>query len=193
MVLNLGSWLTLSRRTFIWLSKNKTNPVWYSGQCTAFSDFRDSWQLWICTIAYSEHQISKLSGRLWTDDLALNLQWHWESLRRRKTQLFTSALGWFVWSLSILFPHWWAVKAQHPGQYIVTTKALTWFKVYCWMLKQSPGTKRTPRTRVDGLFCCVGGIGYKVSTRTQCRSRTIQVVPETFYRIVVMAKRSLRV
>lgn len=142
----------------------------------------------MCTIACSEHQISKLSGRLWTDDLALNLQWHWESLRRRKTQLFTSVLGWFVWSLSILFPHWWAVKAQHPGQYIVTTKALTWFKVYCWMLKQSPGTKRTPRTRVDGLFCCVGGTRYNVPTRRQCSSQKIQVVPRMFCRIAVMAK-----
>lgn len=177
--------MTLSRCVFPWLQKQKQknkNPVLYTGQCSVLSDFRDYWQLWICTIAYSEHQISKLSGRLWTDDLALNLQWHWESLQRRKTQLFTSALGWFVWSLSILFPHWWAVKAQHPGQYIVTTKALTWFKVYCWMLQQSPGTKRTPRTRVDGLFCCVGGTRYKVPTRRQCKGQTIQaVLPHCWY------------
>lgn len=157
--------------------KNK-QTIQCSGQCSVFSDFRDYWQLWIGTIANSEHQISKLSGRLWTDDLALNLLWHWESLRRRKTQLFTSALGWFVWSLSILLPHWWAVKAQHPRQYTVTTKALTWFKAYCWMLKQSPGTKRTPRTQVDGLFCCVEGTRYKVQTRRQGWSRTTQVVPQ---------------
>lgn len=168
--------------------KRNKNPVLYSGQCSAFSDFRDFWQLSICAIAYSEHQISKLSGRLWADDLALNLLWHWESLWRGKTQLFTSALGWFVWSLSILFPHWWAVKAQRPGRYIVTTKALTRFKVYCRMLKQSPGTKWTPRTQVDGLFCCVGGTRSKAPTRSKRERQAIQVVLRMFYHIVVLAK-----
>lgn len=127
----------------------------------------------LSALAYSKHQISKLSGRLWTDDLAVNLLWHWESLQRRKTQLFTSVLGWFVWSLSILFPHWWAIKAQCLGQYIVTASTNV-IQSLLLDVETITGDKPDSKDMSRCLFCCVGGTRYKPSTWSKYRGQAMQ-------------------
>lgn len=141
-----------------------TKTVLSSGQYWGFVVAPQTTDSSQSALAYSKH--TKYQSYLGGSE---QMTWQWiccdieNPSREERHSCLPQYWGWFVWSLSILFPHWWAIKAQCLGQYIVAASTNVIRSLLLDVVTVT-GDKPDSKDMSRWLFCCVGQTRYTPST-----------------------------